>query len=428
VPVARRIVFILFIFSLLAGAITGGNIFYRLSYLWIFLFLGGWLWARISLQGVNIKRSARSLRAQVGQIFEERFDVQNNNRLPRLWLEIRDESNLPGSRGSRVLTLIRGREGRSYLVRTRLVQRGVFTLGPTSMTSGDIFGLYLKNNSTPALESLLVFPTMVNILNFPNAPGLLPGGEALRRRTTQITPNAAGVREYAPGDALSRIHWLSTARRDKIMVKEFELDPLADVWIFLDAERSVQAALPHPPPSAQVDDFWRGFVTIPLAPTTEEYGVSIAASLARHFLRKSRAVGFVSAGQQLALLPPDRGGRQLGKILEALALLKAEGEMPLRGLVETQARHLPRGSTAILITPSVRDDTVLVADYLGRRGLRPVVVFLDAASFGGESGTPALIEQIRILGIPTRRIANGDDLGQTLSLELADSLKNGNQE
>ena len=137
--VARRIVFILFILSLLAGAITGGSIFYRLSYLWIFLFMGGWLWARVSLQGVTIKRSARSLRAQVGQIFEERFDVQNNNRLLRLWLEIRDESNLPGSRGSRVLTLIRGREGRSYLVRTRLVQRGVFTLGPTAMTSGDIF-------------------------------------------------------------------------------------------------------------------------------------------------------------------------------------------------------------------------------------------------------------------------------------------------
>jgi uncharacterized protein (DUF58 family) len=426
VPVARRVVFILFIFSLLAGAITGGNIFYRLSYLWIFLFLSGWLWARVSLQGVSIKRSARSLRAQVGQIFEERFDVQSNNRIPRLWLEIRDESNLPGSRGSRVLTLIRGREGRSYLVRTRLVQRGVYTLGPTTMTSGDIFGLFLKNDNTPAQESLLVFPTMVNILNFPNPPGLLPGGEALRRRTTQITPNAAGVREYAPGDALSRIHWLSTARRDKIMVKEFELDPLADVWIFLDAERSVQAALPHPPPSAQVDDFWRGFVTIPLAPTTEEYGVSIAASLARYFLRRGRAVGFVGSGQQLALLPPDRGGRQLGKILEALALLKAEGEMPLRGLVETQARHLPRGSTAILITPSVRNDTVLVVDYLNRRGLRPVAILLEADSFGGEPGTPALIEQIRILGIPTRKIANGDDLSQSLSQQLADSSQNEN--
>jgi uncharacterized protein (DUF58 family) len=212
------------------------------------------------------------------------------------------------------------------------------------------------------------------------------------------------------------------------MVKEFELDPLADVWIFLDAENSIQAALPHPPPSAQVDDFWRGFVSIPLAPTTEEYGVSIAASLARYFLRKGRAVGFVSAGQQLALLSPDRGGRQLGKILEALAMLKAEGEMPLRGLVETQARHIPRGSTTILITPSVRDDTVLVFDYLSRRGLRPVAILLDAASFGGESGTPELIEQIRILGIPTRWITNGDDLSQSLSFEFADSVKNRNQE
>jgi uncharacterized protein (DUF58 family) len=407
---------------------TGGNIFFRLSYLWIFLFLGGWLWARVSLQGINIKRSARSLRAQVGQIFEERFDIQNHNRLPRLWLEIRDESDLPGSRGSRVLTLIRGREGRSYLVRTRLVQRGVYTLGPTATASGDIFGLFLKNNRTSAQESLLVFPTMVNIMNFPNPPGLLPGGEALRRRTTQITPNAAGVREYNPGDALSRIHWLSTARRDKIMVKEFELDPLADVWIFLDAERSVQAALPHPPPSAEIDDFWHGFVTIPLAPSTEEYSVSIAASLARYFLRKGRAVGFVSAGQKLALLPPDRGGRQLGKILEALALLKAEGEMPLRGLVETQVRHLPRGSTAIVITPSVRKDTVLVVDYLSRRGLRPVAILLEAASFGGEPGTPALIDQIRMLGIPYRQIANGDDLSQSMSLEQTGKNKNGNQE
>jgi uncharacterized protein (DUF58 family) len=422
------VVFILFIFSLLAGAVTGGNIFYRLSYLWVFLFLGGWLWARISLQGVNIKRSARSLRAQVGQIFEERFDVQNTNRLPRLWLEIRDESDLPGSRGSRVLTLIRGREGRSYLVRTRLVQRGVYTLGPTATTSGDIFGLFSKNYNTPALESLMVFPTMVNIMDFPNAPGLLPGGEALRRRTPQITPNAAGVREYAPGDALSRIHWLSTARRDKIMVKEFELDPLADVWIFLDAERAVQSALPHPPPSAQVDDFWRGFVSIPLTPTTEEYGVSIAASLARFFLRRGRAVGFVGAGQQLALITPDRGGRQLGKILEALATLKAEGEMPLRGLVETQARHLPRGSTIIIISPTVRDDTVLVVDYLSRRGLRVVVILLDAASFGGEPGTPVLVEQIRLIGVPIRLVNNGDDLGQALSLSLATSFKNGDQE
>jgi hypothetical protein len=55
--------------------------------------------------------------------------------------------------------------------------------------------------------------------------GLLSGGEALRRRTHYVTTNASGVRDYAPGDSFSRIHWRSTARRNRLIVKEFELDP-----------------------------------------------------------------------------------------------------------------------------------------------------------------------------------------------------------
>ena len=98
----------------------------------------------------------------------------------------------------------------------------------------------------------------------------------------------------------------------------------------------------------------------------------------------------------------------------------------MRGLVETQARHLPRGSTAILITPSVREDVVLVSDYLSRRGLRPVPIILDAASFGGDTGAEALIEKIRLLGLPVRTVANGDDLIQSLSSEQTETSKNGN--
>jgi uncharacterized protein (DUF58 family) len=356
-------------------------------------------------------------------VFEERFDVQNESRIPRLWVEIRDDSTLPGSRGSRVLTGIRGKERRSYLVRTWLVQRGVFTLGPTALASGDIFGLSPVNRSVPAQDSLLVFPPMVNVNAFPNPPGLLPGGDALRLRTHQVTPNAAGVREYAPGDALNRIHWMSTARRDQFMVKEFELDPLADVWIFLDAEQAVQATLPHSLPSLNVDDLWQHASKIPLPPSTEEYSVSIAASLARYFLRRGRAVGLASAGQHLTLLPPDRSGRQLGKILEALALSRAVGVLPLRGLVTTQARHLPRGSTVILITPSVNDEVVLMVDFIARSGLRPIAVLLDAASFGGPPGSDAILGKIKTLGVPVRCVVNGDNLEQALSAEMPGGMR-----
>jgi len=236
---SQRMVLLLLVASLLAGVVTGSNLYYRLAYLWIFVIVGSWLMSRLALRGLNFQRTARSLRAQVGQIFEERFEVYNSSRLPRLWLEVRDETTLPGSRGSQVLSMVEGRESRTYLVRTRLMERGVFPLGQTVLAAGDLFGLFPVSRVYPAQDSLLVYPMMVEVHAFPSPQGWLSGGEALRRRTHQITANAAGVREYAPGDPLNRIHWLSTARRNRLIVKEFELDPLAEVWIFIDASRYV---------------------------------------------------------------------------------------------------------------------------------------------------------------------------------------------
>jgi len=111
----------------------------------------------------------------------------------------------------------------------------------------------------------------------------------------------------------------------------------------------------------------------------------------------------------------------LGKILEALALLKADGHLPLRALVETQVKHMVRGSTVVLITPSIDRDTPLVADYLLQRGLKPVVVLLDVASFGGTSGTQAVLAGIKVLGVPTRLVANGANLEVALSGEYRSS-------
>jgi uncharacterized protein (DUF58 family) len=416
---ALRIVLILLAVSLIAGVITGISLYFRLSYLWGGLLLISFGMSRISLRGVQVKRTARALRSQVGQIFEERFELQNPGRWLRLWIEVRDLSPLPGSRGSHVLTLVGGRESRTYLSRTRLVERGVFPLGPTELVSGDLFGIFPARQTVPVKDSVLVYPIMVDVQSFPNPPGLLPGGEALRRRTPQITSNAAGIREYAHGDPLNRIHWVSTARRDRLMVKEFELDPLAEVWLFLDAAHTVQAARPYHWPEFDPRDFWRKKFQLQLPPSTLEYGVTIAASLARYYLQRGRSVGLVSAGQSLQVLPSDRGGRQLGKILEALALLQADGNLPLQGLVEAQARHLPRGSTVILITPSASDAVYRVADLLMRRGLRPVSVLLDAATFGGYFSSEMVESQLKALRVPCCRVIEGGDLSALLSTTIS---------
>ncbi len=411
----QKVVLALLALSLLAGLSTGGKLYYRLSVFWALLFFGSWLWSVFSLRGLFFKRSARTIRAQVGQIFEERFEIQNQKRFPRLWIEIKDKSSLPGADGSRVITMLMGKQARSYLARIRLVKRGVFPLGPTTIATGDLFGLFPVEKDISEQDSLLVYPMMVDIKGFPNPPGLLPGGEALRRQTHQITPNAAGVRDYNTGDPLNRIHWLSTARRGRLMVKEFELDPLADVWLFLDAALNVQAALPQEKPDYYAKDFWMRASKLPLPPSTEEYGISIAASLVRDYLRRGRAVGYVCAGRHLTLISPDRGGRQLGKILEALALTHAEGDLPFRALIETQVKHMVRGSTVILITPSTSSEVAIMVDFLIQRGLKPITVLLDASSFGGPPGSEQLAGGIKLLGVPYRLVRNDMEISAALS-------------
>jgi uncharacterized protein (DUF58 family) len=416
VTVSARIVIVLLIVSLLAGIFSGVQLYFRLSYVWGLLLLVSWFWSRHILRGVKMVRKARTTRAQVGQILEERIEIDNPGRLPRLWLAVADSSPLPGSQASRLFPLVEPRRGRTYLSRTRLLNRGVFPLGPTKLESSDPFGIFPVEWAYQASDSLLVYPLLVEIQDFPSPAGILPGGEALRRRTPQVTPNAAGVREYAPGDPLNRIHWVSTARRNRLITKEFELDPQAEVWIFLDAAETGQASLPFSWPEKTKEDLWKHKFDFSLPPSTEEYGVSIAASVARYYLRLDRSLGFVSAGQSLTLIPPDRGGRQLAKILESLALLRAEGTLPLWSLIDIQAQHLARGSTIVMITHSVEEEIILITDFLSRRGLRPVVVLIDAASFNGPAGTEEIAEGLRLMKIPMRVVRNGDELGKALSV------------
>jgi len=409
-----RVILGLLAFSLFGFVTSGQSIYARLSYLWVFLILGNYLLARIALRGIEVNRKARLVKAQVGEIYEENFEVHNRARFPRIWVEIRDHSGLPGARGSRVLSLIGPRKTRSYVSRTRLAQRGAYPLGPTELRSGDPFGLFPVSRTFPTQQTLTVYPRLVEVNSFPSPPGLLPGGEAIRRRTHQITPNAATVREYATGDPLNRIHWTSSARRDRLMVKEFELDPLAEVWLFLDAEQQSQASLPYTPETDAGSILLSDKVDNRLAPDTAEYAASIAASLARYFLRQRRSVGFMAAGSSLDVLPADRGGRQLSKLMERLALMRADGDVPYTGFVSSQARYLTRGSTVILITPAPSDEIALLVDQLLRLGLRPIAVLLDASTFDGEEGSPALASAVGSLGVPCILIREGQDVAAAL--------------
>ena len=254
------------------------------------------------------------------------------------------------------------------------------------------------------------------ISSFISPPGLLPGGQVIRRKALDITPHASGVREYVPGDPMKRIHWPTTARRGKIIVKEFEQDPQAEVWLFLDAQHAVHAEKPYEIPDT-VGDGWmlgrRQEYELPTA--TLEYAISTTASLAHYYLRQRRAVGLVTASHQFRVIPAERSERQESKILETLAFIEAESDLSIAGLVAAQAGQLPQGSSAILVTPTVHPELLAAVDDLQRRDLRPVVVLLIADSFGGAKGGEKNYSMLLARNIPVCRIYCGANLALELS-------------
>jgi len=413
---ARILVALMFVVGVAGVFVNGAALYSRFLFISILLIVFAWGWTRWVKRGLKLERTSRELRANVGDVFEESYKIHNSAMLPAPWLEVVNQTRIPYASGSRLLTLVLGRQRRSYNARSWLTLRGSFQLGPTRITTGDPLGLFSASKVIDSKETLIVFPMIHEIQNFPAPPGLLPGGPVIRSKSQDITPHAAGVREYVHGDAMKRIHWPTSVRRNRLMVKEFEQDPQAEIWIYLDCQKSAHFQKPHHQEEIPLHNMI--FVKKPklkLPPSTLEYSVSIAASLAHYFIGQRRAIGYASAGQTLTELPAERSERQEAKILETLAFVEANGSLSIEALVTAQASLLPRRSSIILITPTVQPGLLQAVDELLMRFLSPIVVLLDTQTFGGPGGTKNLVNSLHERRVPVSVIACDADLSTALS-------------
>jgi len=406
------------------------DIFFTLTYLFGGLLVLSFLWAWLNLHWTRITRRTRSRRSQVGKYTEEHFVIENTGPLPKLWLEMRDHSELPGHLASRVLNSLPPHRRRSWAVKTTCFRRGRFMLGPITLYSGDPFGLFLLKRDIHLANHIVVYPPTLDLPGFSPPIGQVSGGDALRRRTHYITTNVASVRDYVPGDSFNRIHWRSTARTGRLIVKEFELDPMADIWLFLDLEKRVQVgSVKDPTPQdLTLPSFLRVLrddaSDIDLDPSTEEYAIAITASLAKHFLDRNRSVGMITYAhrEQREFAQTDRGERQLARILDMLAVAHAEGNIPLAQVLAAETVHFTRDTTALIVTSSTDPEWVVATRHLVTRGVRCIAVVIDPANFVQEASTGRyerltrrVVTDLVASQIPTYVVRFGDPLEMALN-------------
>ena len=350
-----------------------------------------WVWARQLRDHVNARRMSRVNWVVVGDPIIEDFEVTHTSLLPLLWAEVLDFSDLPGYAIQRVVA-VGGHGAFAWHTEGLCQQRGVFSLGPWALRMRDPLGLYEVTLHFPQSRSLLVYPRVMQLPEFPLPQGRTSGHEAPVRPVPFQGDQVGTVRPWQPGDSLHLIHWKQTAHTGQLMVKQLDQEPAGDVWIMLDLD-----AQGHVGEGQE---------------STLEYGVTLAASLAAKYLAEHRAVGFIALEREPIIMPPQRGRDHLWHILHALAHVSASSPWPLDQALREMRIHLGRHKTLLLITPvgpQRQPDWLPMILALRRQDVAPAVILLDAASFLGQANPvlPVTETLLADLDVPTTVVAQG---------------------
>ncbi|MGH7610322.1 MAG: DUF58 domain-containing protein [Candidatus Dormibacteria bacterium] len=373
--------------------INGVELAFVLVYAAVLVAALGAAWSWWAGRHLVLRRQAAGGTRVVGEELLERFTLENLSGLPVPYVEVRDQAQLTGSGVHRVLSL-GPRQAVSWEESGRLSRRGRYLLGPTEIRVVDPFGIFPRRRLVPARDQVVVYPALVPVPDLePGEHG--PGFERSRpARGRDLPPNAGGIREHDPGDGLHRIHWISTARRGRLISRAFDADDSGDLLVLLDLCRHSH----------------RG-----LAPESSlEYCVTLAASVASQALRRGRTVALCGSDAQARRIPSGRGQLHARALLDFLATAEADGEVGFGDLVR---RSLPgwggRGGV-VLVTADTSTDWVEAAAGASRPGHRALGIFVDPAGFSGQDPTPIPAQWRLVLDLWLVR--HGDDLGRLNAL------------
>ncbi len=343
-----------------------------------FLYLGlisvglAYLLARRGLSNLEAGSWLDRQHATAGDTLTVTYTLRSAARLPKPWLEVHSPSTLPIAVPGRVISL-GSRTSRTWAARVPLTDRGQYRIDPMVVRTGDPFGLFESVASVGPGTGLLVYPEVQSLPAWSLPPSAIEGASARAHQGPHLTPLATSVRPYTPGDAFNRIHWRSSARHQELQVKEFDVEPSADLLVFVDLDRSQHTGCG--------------------ANATIETTVSTAAAVAAHALADDRGVGMEAIGLRRAVLAADRGARQQHKILGLLAVAQPEGSTALAEmLLEGQVR-MRRGTVALVVTPSLDRSWVAPLAALRTAGVAPIACVVDplehaAASLGRAGEEP----------------------------------------
>lgn len=328
-----------------------------------------YLWAAVSLRGVSVAWESSRLKLFPGDDAVFSLRLANRKLVPLtrldLVLPIHGSGPLAYQKLREMLDIegpVENREGvgPALLVETSMaplqtltrryevaaLRRGVYTVEPAQVTSGDPFGIFNRSATMGKRQEIVVYPNVYtpDDIGLPFREVL---GDAVPDRALLDDPSLiAGSREYRPGDPLNRVHWKATARTGSLSVRVHDPSTSAHLMIVLNLNTSQHA--------------WYG-----VDADRMEAAIDAAASFAIWALDRGYPVGIRSNGaiRQSSAAPRVAAGaspRQAALLLDHLARLSFSGLYRPEHLLMDEMNHLEARTGVILVTPLLSPEIISV--------------------------------------------------------------------
>jgi uncharacterized protein (DUF58 family) len=333
-------------------------------------------WRRHALDNLVYRRHWKYRRGFPGEKTPFSIEVVNEKWLPVSWMQITDpwpdgvepeeqEYMAPSHNpDEKMLTNVYSLRWFERVVRQyNLVfrQRGLYSIGPVSLRSGDLFGFYETSQQQTANEYLTVFPEILSLaqLNLPTEDPF--GYQQTIKRLFEDPNHPIGVRPYHPEDEIRRIHWNATARTGSLQVKVYQPVSSHVFTVCLDVTTSIRP--------------WLG-----TAPALLEQLVKVCATLVYHGIEQNFAVGLISNGYLAHSdhpfnVAPGRSTEHLARLLQTLAAVTPLTSSNFETFLTRSMGKIPYGASLVVVTGVMTD---LLKETLVRlRRYRPHITLIS---------------------------------------------------
>ena len=370
-PTARGwLVAALSVALLAAGRVFGAGPVEQLGFALLALVFVALAVVRLGRHDLVVERRLTPARVPASQPVTSEIRIGNEGRgsAPLLLLEDRLPPGLSGSARLAVHGVEPGGT-RSTSFTLRATRRGRYDVGPLEISFVDPFGLARVRWGALGVSSFLVHPS-IEPLSPPRDQGEHRSiASAARKQPTGAQgEDFYTLREYVEGDDLRKIHWASTAKRNRYMIRQDETPWHTRATIVLDDRAGAHEGFGHS---------W-----------SFERAVDAAASIADLYQRSGyswRLVGAHHPG-----LAPAKGADHLNRCLDLLAVLEVanrDDAALLRRLAEIEASGGVEAAL-VLVTGSLEQDVAVALTRCRRRFRQVTAVSFPSHRFSGH-GTKA---------------------------------------